>query len=268
MRLWLIAAATAIAATAFSQHIWLDVEGQPLPFETDDELMEFMRSAKVVNEQDIGIGINHSIKVTLEKDGVRSHGVFREVDVRRNVATIDDVRYQFFADSYLFECAAYLLATMIDLPRVPPTVLRTIGERRGRLQIWIEDTLDEESNTFRHPTPRDWVGQLWDMYFFDNLLYNIDRNLGNRLVTSDYRLWLIDHTRAFQFKFELLDDTVARVPRRSWERLLALTENDLKNALETYLTPIEIGSILKQRGALVEHVDNLIAARGEDTVFY
>jgi len=268
VRLWFVALATAIATTAFSQHIWLDVEGQPLPFETDDELMEFMRSAAVVNEQDIGVGINRSVKVTLEQDGVRSHAIFREVDVRRSVATIDDVRYQLFADSYLFECAAYELATMIDLPRVPPVVLRTIGDRRGSLQIWLEDTLDEESDTFQPPTARAWVGQLWDMYFFDNLLYNIDRNLGNRLVTSDYRLWLIDHTRGFQFKFDLLDDSMARVPRRSWERLLALTENDLKNALESYLTPIEIGSLLKRRDALVEHVDNLIAARGEDAVFY
>ena len=123
MRLWLVAAATAIAATAFSQHIWLDVEGQPLPFETDRELMEFMRSAEVVNEQTIGVGINRSVKVTLEQDGVRSHAIFREVDVRRNVASIHDVRYQFFADSYLFECAAYELATMIGMPRVPPVVL-------------------------------------------------------------------------------------------------------------------------------------------------
>ena len=268
MRLWLVAAATAIAATAFSQHIWLDVEGQPLPFETDGELMEFMRTAEVVNERTIGIGINQSVKVTLEQDGVRSHAIFREVDVRRNVTSIDDVRYQFFADSYLFECAAYELATMIDMPRVPPAVLRTIGERHESLQIWLEDTLDEESDAFQPPTPLEWVGQLWDMYFFDNLLYNIDRNVGNRLVTSDYRLWLIDHTRAFQFKFELLDDTMARVPRRSWERLLALTENDLKNALQSYLTSVEIGSILKRRDALVEHVDNLIAARGEDAVFY
>ena len=61
---------------------------------------------------------------------------------------------------------------------------------------------------------------------------------------------------------------MARVPRRSWDRLNALTENDLKNALEGYLTPIEIGSILKRRDALVEHVDNLITARGEDAVFY
>lgn len=106
------------------------------------------------------------------------------------------------------------------------------------------------------------------MYFFDNLLYNIDRNPGNKLVTSDYRLWLIDHTRAFQFKFEILDDSMVRVPRRSWERLVSLTEDDLKHALENYLTPIELGGILKRRDALVVHVERLIAERGEDAVFY
>ena len=139
--------------------------------------MEYMRTAEVLNERPIGIGINRSVKVTLEQDGVRSNAIFREVDVRRNVTSIDDVHYQLFADSYLFECAAYELATMIDLPRVPPAVLRTIGDRGGSLQIWLEDTLDEESDAFQPPIPREWVGQLWDMYFFDNLLYNIDRNL-------------------------------------------------------------------------------------------
>lgn len=153
MRLWLIAAATAVAATAFPQHVWLDVHGQPLPFDTAGELMEFMRTAEVVNERPIGIGINHSVKVTLEQDGVQSHAIFREVDVRRSITSINDVQYQFFADSYLFECAAYELATMIDMTRVPPAVLRTIGERSGSLQIWVEDTLDEESDAFQPPTP-------------------------------------------------------------------------------------------------------------------
>ncbi len=268
MRLWLIAAATAVAATAFPQHVWLDVHGQPLPFDTAGELMEFMRTAEVVNERPIGIGINQSVKVTLEQDGVQSHAIFREVDVRRSITSINDVQYRFFADSYLFECAAYELATMIDMTRVPPAVLRTIGERSGSLQIWVEDTLDEESDAFQPPTPLAWVTQLWDMYFFDNLLYNIDRNPGNKLVTSDYRLWLIDHTRAFQFKFEILDDSMVRVPRRSWERLVSLTEDDLKHALENYLTPIELGGILKRRDALVVHVERLIAERGEDAVFY
>ena len=106
------------------------------------------------------------------------------------------------------------------------------------------------------------------MRFFDNLLYNIDRNAGNKLVTSDYRLRLIDHTRAFQFRFELLDDRMVRVPRDSWERLLALTEEELKNALADYLSAVEIGGILRRRDVLVRHIDALIAERGDDGVFY
>ena len=268
VRVSLVVVALAFAASALPQSIWRDVDQKPLPFESDRELMEFMRSAEVVDERPIGIGINRSVKVTLERDGVRSHAIFREVDVRRDVTSIRGERYQFFADSYLFECAAYELATMLEFHRVPPAVLRTIGARRGSLQIWVEDTLDEESDTFQPPGNLEWVTQIWDMRFFDNLLYNIDRNAGNKLVTSDYRLWLIDHTRAFQFRFELLDDKMVRVPRESWERLLVLTDADLSSALADYLTPIEVGGILKRRDIIVSHIQALIAERGEDGVFY
>ena len=48
--------------------------------------------------------------------------------------------------------------------------------------------------------------QLWDMYFFDNLVCNIDRNPGKILVTSDYQLWMMHHTRAFQSLTERLGD--------------------------------------------------------------
>ncbi len=268
VRISLVAVALAVAASALSQTIWRDVDHEPLPFGNDRELMEFMRTAEVVAERVIGIGINRSVKVTLEQDGVRSHAIFREVDVRRDVASIKGESYQLFADSYLFECAAYELAAMLEFDRVPPVVLRTIGNRRGSLQIWVEDTLDEESDTFQPPRNLEWVTQIWDMRFFDNLLYNIDRNAGNKLVTSDYRLWLIDHTRAFQFRFELLDDRMVRVPRESWERLLVLTNEVLSSALADYLTPIEIGGILKRREIIVTHIEALIAERGEDGVFY
>ena len=33
---------------------------------------------------------------------------------------------------------------------------------------------------------------------FDQLIGNIDRNVGNLLITSDWRIWAIDHTRAFR----------------------------------------------------------------------
>ena len=134
--------------------------------------------------------------------------------------------------------------------------------------MWVEDVLDEDGDGFRPSSAIAWASQLWDMKFFDNIIYNIDRNGGNLLVSHDYKLWLIEHTRGFQFKYELLDDDVARVPRSSYERLLALTENDLKNALSSYLKPIEIASILERRNAMKAYGEKLVAERGEDVVFY
>ncbi len=258
----------ATAASIAAQHVWLDADGKALPFQTDEEITEFMRTANVVNEEPIGVGINKSVKVTLEQNGVRAHAIFREVDRREDTAVIQGKRYRYFADSYLFEPAAFELAKMLDIPHVPPAALRNIRRRRGSLQMWVEDILDEDGDGFRPPSPIAWASQLWDMKFFDNIIYNIDRNGGNLLVSQDYKLWLIDHTRGFQFKYGLLDDDVVRVRRSSYERLLALTEDDLKNALSSYLKPIEIASILERRNAMKAYVEKLVAERGEDVVFY
>ncbi len=157
---------------------------------------------------------------------------------------------------------------MLDIPHVPPAALRTLRGRRGSLQLWVEDVIDEDEDGFRPPNAIAWASQIWDMQFFDNIIYNIDRNPGNLIVSHDYKLWLIDHTRGFQFKYELLNDDVVRVRRSSYERLLALTEDQLKTALRSYLKPIEIASILKRRNAMKAYVEKLVAERGEDVVFY
>jgi len=39
---------------------------------------------------------------------------------------------------------------------------------------------------------------MWVVRLFDQLIYNTDRNLGNLLIDKSWRLWMIDHTRAFK----------------------------------------------------------------------
>lgn len=250
-----------------AQYVWLDANGEPLPFQGEEAIEEFLRTATITDEESIGKGVNRSVRVTLVKEGVRAHAIFREVDRRERSIAIGGDHYLFFADSYLFECAAYELGKLIDMPLVPPAVLRTFDRRRGSLQIWVEEVLDEERDDFDPPRPIAWVEQLWDMYLFDNLIYNVDRNPDNILVTPEYRLWLVDHTRAFQIKHELLDDRVVRVRRKSWERLLGLTEDELRETLRPYLTPPEMRGVIERREILKQHVDGLVAERG-DAVFY
>src|SRR3990172_7433868 len=55
-------------------------DGNSLPFENDDELMEFLRTAEVIDGSTIGRGITRAQKMLLEKNGVRAHAIFREFD--------------------------------------------------------------------------------------------------------------------------------------------------------------------------------------------
>lgn len=41
-------------------------------------------------------------------------------------------------DYYMFERAAYVLARMLGLDNVPPTVIRRFGRNRASLQMWGE----------------------------------------------------------------------------------------------------------------------------------
>ena len=66
------------------------------------------------------------------------------------------------------------------------------------------------------------------MRVFDELIQNKDRNQGNILWTSDWTMWLIDHTRAFRLGQELLKpDDLTRCDRGLLERLRALTPEAL-----------------------------------------
>lgn len=251
------------------ERTWLDADGKPLPFRTDDELIEFMRVAPIVRETTIAAGIMHSKKVLLEKDGIRIHSIFREADIRTINKRVGDRMYLRFADSCLFEAAAYKLAKLLGLYNVPPVVIRTIKRRKGTLQIWVEDTLDIKSEDFKPPSAADWVRQFWDMYLFDNLVFNVDRNKGNLLVDNNYKLWMIDHTRAFQAVSALLEpEKIVRVNRAMWERLSSLTEEDLRGAVSDCLEGPEILSLMVRRRLLLEHVEKLVNRRGEKLVFY
>ena len=39
---------------------------------------------------------------------------------------------------------------------------------------------------------------MYAVRIFDQLIYNSDRNAGNLLIDGDWRIWMIDHTRAFK----------------------------------------------------------------------
>jgi hypothetical protein len=263
----------ATTLTPTTGHVWIGAEGQPLPFQSDEEILQFLREAKVISMKEIGIGITHPRKALLERGGVRAHATFRDIEQEKNVAPMAQGRTElFFRDNYIFECAAYELSRMLGMNWVPPTVLRRIDTKIGSLQLWLEGALTETDRYNKNITPPEfqrWRQELRVMRVFDNLIYNTDRNMGNLLFDGDWNLWLIDHTRAFRRFATLINpEGITQCERGVWERLQALDESTLKTRLKPYLRDYELTALCKRRLKLIEYIQQLILERGADQVLF
>jgi len=265
-----LAGLAAPVATAEAPQAWFGPDGDPLPFENDDEVLAFLRTAEVVSKRTLEEGINHEQQLLLESSGIRAHAIFRTVDRElRRTRRPDGRYYARWVDHYSGECAAYELARSLGLRFVPPAVPRRLGGKHGSVQLWIEGARDENAEGFRPPRPLSWVRQVWDRTFFDLLVFNVDRNAGNLLAGPHYRLWLYDHGRAFQPKSELLDpEALERVNRKVWDRLQSMSDEELKDVVREHLDVDQMTTLVERRTLLAERIQILVDEKGEDAVFY
>ena len=85
---------------------------------------------------------------------------------------------------------------------VPVSVERRWNGNDAAFTWWVDNVgMDEETrlkgNT-QPPRTDCWLEQMHLVRVFDELIENTDRNMGNILYTKDWRIWAIDHTRAFR----------------------------------------------------------------------
>ena len=208
------------------------------------------------------MGVTDPWKLLLERRGVRAHAVFRYVAVKKRFyrSRQDTKVYPYFRDHYANEPAAYALSRLLGLDCVPPVVERSIRGRPGTVQLWLEGTFTErhrQSEELRPPDPVDWHWQILVMRVFDNLINNIDRNQGNLLIARDWKLWWIDHTRAFARGSLPYPERVTAIDRPFWAKLQSVKDEQIREALKPHLGRGEIDAQLERREELV----NLIRAR-------
>jgi len=92
------------------------------------------------------------------------------------------------------EVAAYLLASALGWPGVPPTVLRPTGPHGpGSLQRFIDADFDEHFFTLRD----DHADSFRAVAAFDVVTNNADRKGGHCLVDGESRIWVVDHGVCF-----------------------------------------------------------------------
>lgn len=260
---------------AIIEPIWLDARGHVLPFQTHDQILDFLSKAAVLSLKPLGQGTTGAERAELEKDGVQLRAIFRHVDtgntrrqrvVRRGVTCTDD------RDSYTFEVAAYHLGRLIGIETIPPVVLQEIDGKRGSLQFWIENAITEWERISRGltvPDPERWMKQDQTMRLFDGLIFNYDRNLGNILYDSTWRMWYIDHTRSFQHATRVpAMNEIVRCDRRIWERLRNLSDKEIVDCLDPFLDALSIRSLLSRKRLLARHIQYLIETHGEEHVLF
>jgi len=256
---------------------WLGPDGEQLSFRSNEEIEEFLRTAEIVSQKRVGEGINNPLKVLLEKDGIQMYAVFRDVHVERSQMPLSDGKISFFfRDDAGFECAAYELSKLLGLDTVPPAVERKIQGEKGTLQAWVENVTTEKALRKETDVPPSggierwrWIMQRQNIYIFDNLIYNEDRNLGNILIEPDWKLWMIDHTRAFRRWKELMNPEQVQFAERSlWEKLQVLDENLVRERLEKFVNPAEMNGLIERTSLLVDHIQKLIDERGEKDVLF
>jgi hypothetical protein len=104
---------------------------------------------------------------------------------------------------------------------------------------------------------------------FDELIYNVDRNRGNLVITQEWNVWMIDHTRAFRLHKNCPKlARMKQIDRKLLDNLKKLTREILKHEVGEYLTKPEMEAVLARRDAIVKHFDNRVAQNGEATVLY
>lgn len=238
------------------------------PAPSEARMAEFLRKGRIVHTAPIAKGITGSIRATLV------HGDLRH---DAQIQTIDDTRREFkskhgtelnFRDSWQFNIAAYELDRLLDLQLVPVTVERRWNGTAGSFTWWVDDVLmDEGERIKRDMSPPDsscWHEQMRLMRLFDQLIENTDRNAGNLLITRTWRVWAIDHTRAFRRSSTLKQPAMlTHADRRVLQRLAALQFDPLQHKLGRYLTGHEIRALLSRRNAIIAH----FSARGEPALF-
>ncbi len=250
---------------------------------TPEELAErekwekLLQEANIVGQEQMGgkEAVTEPWVLELELDGVKFRAIWKN----------PLGRMKGFLESWKWEIAAYRIDKLLGLNMVPVTIEKRFRGDLGSCQLWIEDTFtlkDKEEKKLKTPSYKvfPWNRALFKQRAWDNLIYNTDRHQNQFLITQDWRMLLIDHSRSFAVskkstkrliydeKFNEGPRLMKELPRTFYESIKTLTAEKIKGVVGDYLTDTEIESVLLRRDLVVAWVEKRIKELGEDQVLY
>ncbi len=238
---------------------------------------DFLKTAEVIGQRQLSgsEAVTNPWELTLKKGDITRNALWKNVTGRPKG----------FIDSWKYEIAAYEMDKLLGLDMVPPTVERRFREDRGSCQIWEESEMSLKTKTEKNiKTPpikiMHWNRCTYLQRAFDNLIANEDRHMNNLLITKDWRIYLIDHSRSFrkskEFTTKLLytekgkegSKEMKELPKAFVERIKALNFEMIKKAVGEYLTDDEINAVLARQVLMLAEIDRICKKYGEENVLY
>jgi hypothetical protein len=261
---------TAIVLSVLATFCLAQEEAQLTP----EQQQEFLLNAKVIRQRQTSTGTTSPYRLTLTDGQITHDALFQPVEERRPFKQFSSGKSEInFVDSYLYNLAAYELAKLLGMDdMLPVTVLRQWNGKPGSLSWWLPVQMDEEERMQKKIQPPDievWNQSMYKSRVFTELIYDTDRNLGNVLIGKDWKLYIVDFTRAFRLYHNLKNpDNLVRCSRELLERLRALDSQEVASKTKGYLNKLEGEAVMKRRDLIVAYFEKLIAKKGENAVLY
>lgn len=254
----------------------------PLQF-LPDELAQrakweaFLETAEIVGSKQLtGPGaVTSPWVLTLKLGDVTNRGLWKNAQGRMGG----------YWEGWAYEIAAYRLDKHLGLDMIPPTVERRFRGERGSCQFWVDGCMslrDKEAKEIKMPPAKvqGWNRATYLQRLFDNLIANEDRHQNQILITPDWRMILIDHSRSFRTSGRFVKGLLysaknadgpklmSELPRALVEKVKALDFASIRSVVGDYLSDEEIRAVLIRRGLIMAEIDRLVKVNGEDKVFY
>jgi hypothetical protein len=233
--------------------------GADTPALTWEQQEAFLLKGRIIKTAEAKKGVTGTLRVTLS-DGQMTHDA--------GVQTIDQSKALFlnevnFKDSYRFYIAAWRLARLLGIgDMVPPSVKRSYQGNQAAFTWWVDDVMmddaERRSKGLRAPDQDNFNKEAAIVSVFDQLIYNMDRNQTNLLYGSDWRVWMIDHGRAFRTHKTLKDPSVlTQIDRNLLAKLKTLDEPILRKEFDKLgITRDEIRGLLARRDLIVQFFES------------
>ena len=250
---------------------------------TPEELAErpkwesFLLTAEITDSEQIrgDLAVTSPWKLVLKADGVDRVALWKNPEGMMGG----------YLEGWRYEVAAYLLDKYLGLGMVPSTVERRFRGDRGSIQLWVPDCMTLKvklEKKIKTPMIRvfNWNRATYLQRAWDNLIANEDRHTNQILVTPDFRMVLIDHSRSFRtgkkFTKELLyserhrtgPKLMSELPRAFVAKLKEMTPDAVRTIAGGYLKEPEIAAVLVRRDLILTEIDRLIRESGEANVLY